>query len=418
MGELATELQRLRRDRGVSLGAAARRAGIAKSTLSAWEAAGRTPCIDEIESLLEALGVTADERLGALDLLEIPRGRRQVRLVADVRIPDVDQLAGGIVRAMRRRRGLTQAAAAQLLGIGQPTLSRWEGGRTHPSPAEVTTLCETLGGLPAEAEALRQGPHAWRRIGDALFPGTAGYHERLSAAAFNLVTSADVDLRSVRFACLVGGIAMDCARGREAPSLLALALSLQAAELIRTGEFDLAQSRLTDAVSAVGRGAVARQAPRVIPLQAELAARKGAMGIAAAVSMLAAHVNEITIPAVRSWVEADLARLSASQGDPVSVEMARRACGHAEDDGNVIDIWHRQMDLARVFLARGDPARAAQALEAAVSLPSATFRVRRLLLGAEVLRATGEPEGARFATDTAMELARSADVGYLIPAAH
>jgi len=55
-----------------------------------------------------------------------------------------------LVRAFRRTQRLTQQEAAQLLGVSQPTLSRWEAGRQVPdgrTRRRLRELMETLTGV-------------------------------------------------------------------------------------------------------------------------------------------------------------------------------------------------------------------------------------------------------------------------------
>ncbi len=55
-----------------------------------------------------------------------------------------------LVRAFRRTQRLTQQEAAQLLGVSQPTLSRWESGRQVPDSRtrrRLRELMETLTGV-------------------------------------------------------------------------------------------------------------------------------------------------------------------------------------------------------------------------------------------------------------------------------
>jgi HTH-type transcriptional regulator/antitoxin HipB len=51
---------------------------------------------------------------------------------------------GRALRDRRRARGLTQSAAAEQAGIGQPTLSNIERGVTHPSLETLLPLLAVL----------------------------------------------------------------------------------------------------------------------------------------------------------------------------------------------------------------------------------------------------------------------------------
>lgn len=55
----------------------------------------------------------------------------------------LDQLA-----ALRKKRGLTQAALAEKLGVEQPTIQRWEKGKREPELAQLVALAAALGVEP------------------------------------------------------------------------------------------------------------------------------------------------------------------------------------------------------------------------------------------------------------------------------
>ena len=48
------------------------------------------------------------------------------------------------IAAARRRNGLTQAQLAELVGVDQALVSRWESGRVKPSPESMQKLREVL----------------------------------------------------------------------------------------------------------------------------------------------------------------------------------------------------------------------------------------------------------------------------------
>lgn len=47
---------------------------------------------------------------------------------------------GQFIRELRLLRGLTQEQFAASLGVTYPTISRWENGRTKPSPLAIEKL--------------------------------------------------------------------------------------------------------------------------------------------------------------------------------------------------------------------------------------------------------------------------------------
>jgi len=64
-------------------------------------------------------------------------------------------LSSNEIRSLRERIGLTQAELAQLLGLGQNTLSRWEAGRNVQSVA-MDYLLRLVRDLPGTLDYLRK----------------------------------------------------------------------------------------------------------------------------------------------------------------------------------------------------------------------------------------------------------------------
>ena len=52
---------------------------------------------------------------------------------------------GARIRAARHRRGLTQRAVADALGINDRHVHAWEAGRRNPGPKHLAKLAEVLG---------------------------------------------------------------------------------------------------------------------------------------------------------------------------------------------------------------------------------------------------------------------------------
>ena len=51
---------------------------------------------------------------------------------------------GHLIHTKRRAAGLSQVELGKRIGRPQPTISRWEGGRTVPSPADQERLYRVL----------------------------------------------------------------------------------------------------------------------------------------------------------------------------------------------------------------------------------------------------------------------------------
>lgn len=51
---------------------------------------------------------------------------------------------GALLRAVRERRGLGQAAVRDAIGVSPGAYSRWENGEAGPGPEQLRALCLTL----------------------------------------------------------------------------------------------------------------------------------------------------------------------------------------------------------------------------------------------------------------------------------
>lgn len=155
--QLGTLLWELRTGRGWSQGQLAQRAGISKAALSRWESGARQPRVPELQAVLEALETTPAQRALAFAFIKAPRALRYLQAS-----PESDSLgpppaAGDLLRAMRQRRGWTQAQVAQRLGVGQNTVARWEAGERLPANEEMQALCFALEAHEEEFVALTTG---------------------------------------------------------------------------------------------------------------------------------------------------------------------------------------------------------------------------------------------------------------------
>ncbi len=166
----------LRRSRGLSLRRLAQSAGVSHDALGAWERGERLPRLPELEAALAALGVAPAERLRLIALLPVPRALRRARTTDAAETGRwagaAGPLPGGgdLLRAMRSRRGLTQAEAARAAGVGQGRLALWERSEDWPATERLHRLCFALGASAEETAALTGGHGAlpaWDEAEDA-----------------------------------------------------------------------------------------------------------------------------------------------------------------------------------------------------------------------------------------------------------
>jgi transcriptional regulator with XRE-family HTH domain len=157
---LGAYLRELRTSRQVALSRLAERAQISRTTLTRWEAGGSQPRLPELEAVLTALGTSAAERERTLALVQAPRAVRRLReetTTATLRgsLEDAAMPTGGdLLRAMRRRRGLSLEQVAARLRLTPGTVSRWEQGKTFPPLDRREALFDVLGAHPGERAAL------------------------------------------------------------------------------------------------------------------------------------------------------------------------------------------------------------------------------------------------------------------------
>lgn len=85
----------------------------------------------------------------ALTALARLMGQEEARLLATLRRRAVEPSCGGLRRA-RLRRGLTQRALAGRLGVGAPTVSHWETGRSRPARYRIEQMATVLGVVPTD----------------------------------------------------------------------------------------------------------------------------------------------------------------------------------------------------------------------------------------------------------------------------
>jgi transcriptional regulator with XRE-family HTH domain len=155
---LGARLREWRTAQGLGVSTLAARAGIARATLFSWESGAHQPRVPELSALLGALGATPGQREEVLALLDAPRALRAMRgsiAEADETLPATGQL----LRAMRRRKGLTLAQVAEGMQVRPSTVCRWEAGEIRVPEERRPALFDLLAARPEERKALAAGIH-------------------------------------------------------------------------------------------------------------------------------------------------------------------------------------------------------------------------------------------------------------------
>jgi transcriptional regulator with XRE-family HTH domain len=138
----------------------ARRAGIAKSSISVWENDLHQPRIPDLTAVLTTLGVGSHETHVALSRIHAPRAavHQRALLDADAAIEGGGETAptpGRLLRTIRERRGVSLRRLARSIGRTPTAIVQWETRGMRPSPGALAALLAYLEPEEAEAEWLR-----------------------------------------------------------------------------------------------------------------------------------------------------------------------------------------------------------------------------------------------------------------------
>jgi transcriptional regulator with XRE-family HTH domain len=341
-GNPGATLRELRLARGLSQSEAARRAAISPGALANWEAGRRMPRGAPLDRLLKVL--EAPKGLRAAILSAVDPAHARIVLAHDpigAPIP-----LGTMLRALRQRRGTTQAELAQALGVAQSTVASWEQGdgipdaETHQTAlyllgasAEEATASLSWGATPKDHEALGEligkVPHR------AAEPLLLAYEREL----WRLATEASEWERG-----LIGAISMRAKwnqlQGRFGE---VAALAGQAVRL----------TQVHGLTNTSGTGAFL--------VHAEMRLARGSSPLAIAREI---EAWEETLPTVveRAWTMGIRARALAMAGVSEASRIAETALQLVEGESST-EAWFRRIDLARVSLLLGDPESALTTLE-------------------------------------------------------
>ncbi len=120
------------------------RMGVSEETIRRWERAGSTPSEDRLARLIAVLAL---DDASFVSLAQQPVEPR-----------DELPLLARRLRDERRDRRITQAEAAQLLDVAQPTYAGWEVGRATPDGANLARVADFLGTSVAAVADLVDAP--------------------------------------------------------------------------------------------------------------------------------------------------------------------------------------------------------------------------------------------------------------------
>ncbi len=142
---LSERLGRLRLRHGLTVVKFARLLGVGRNRYCAWERGKQTPDGQDVESLkafLEKAESNPDWLAQAIE-------SGKAILPTETKTPAT---IGGHLFTERQKRGLTQAQAAQAIGVSHSAYARWETGTDTPDHRTLPKLIQFLGYLPKPPE--------------------------------------------------------------------------------------------------------------------------------------------------------------------------------------------------------------------------------------------------------------------------
>ncbi|GBC91161.1 MAG: helix-turn-helix domain-containing protein [Fimbriimonadales bacterium] len=166
-------IRQTRGRRGLSQHALAQRAHVSASTLNRWERELTRPSIPELEHVLHALGVSPEERLEALRLLDAPRALESLQQWTHQQPHPSGEpcppLLGDLLGVLRRRRGWSVSQLAATLQVSERSVRSWERSQTLPSEEHLHRLCYVLQASAEEVAFILTRP-LWLEPPDAQTP--------------------------------------------------------------------------------------------------------------------------------------------------------------------------------------------------------------------------------------------------------
>jgi len=420
----------LRCRRGLSLRGLGRRAGVSHDSLGAWERGERLPRLPELVAALTALGASPAERLCLITLVPAPRALSHARREEAGRggwASLAGPLPGGgdMLRAMRLRRGLTQAEAARAAGVSQGRLAEWERSGDWPDAGRLHALCLALGAHAEEVAALTSG--------FCLYGGAEGDPEGLDLPVWwehiQRAFRYDHPLRDLRLLALGARLWPHAAADERARPLLMAVYAYQTRRLTYAGrpaEAACYAARTLDLARA-GYGGGEQWAWAVIAMGVALRGSGVGGGEAAvrrrgkrAAGFLKTWEGTVRHPDNRAWLQSSLARSLWQAGEvDAAVDLGEKACRLALEAENPFEAPNCRQDLAVLLAAMGRFGPALTALEGARLLADCQedSQVLHLMLEAECRLGLGQRAEAHERAGEALDLSARPHLSSLCPSA-
>ena len=129
------------------------RVGIGKSSISEWESGKRSPDIDKIEDIANALNVSAAYLMGwesEPSATPLPR-------------MEENKSFGERLREKRKENNLTQKQLAEIIGVAKSTVAGYESGHSEPDMEKIVKI---MGALDVDANYLWQDAMKYKSYDD------------------------------------------------------------------------------------------------------------------------------------------------------------------------------------------------------------------------------------------------------------
>jgi transcriptional regulator with XRE-family HTH domain len=352
--KVGTLLWELRTTGGWSLAQLAQKARVSKSALSQWESGVRQPRVPELEATLNALGASPAQRVLVLARIEAPRAKRLLREPAVSARLGPPPAAGDLLRALRLRRGWTQAEVAIRVGVRQNTIARWESGERNPSSQEMQALCSALEAEEPELMVLLTGDFA------GVLEEMPGDEESLEEYLKTLLYKPNPHLEELYFIALERVLWQQAVQSETARLLLAQALAYHVHFLGNYGRWQEVHTLATRVLELTPRQET--EPDYVLRAALKLAAAAVYAGHRPApergLHLLQSYLPRSATPDYTAWMLSDMAKYTVLAGQPQrGVVLAREAVCVAEEETDM-----RRIDYSRLLVANGQPEEALRIL--------------------------------------------------------
>lgn len=397
----------------------AARARVNASTLSRWESGKYSPSVPELEAVLRALGATEAQHREMLGQINAPRALQALQGQEGIGVP----VGGDLLRAMRLRRGFTQAEVARSMGVKQGQVAKWEHSDAWPDANPLHALCHTLGAQPDEVTALTTGRFRWDAGRSLLSASRRTDSEEWLSQIDGLLFQNPYDLLDLTFLSVEVRLWEIREQQSFAFPLLAVAYAHHARSHLfhhkpaqaafwarRTLELAKQPATVADPRHA-GWGAA------VVASAAALASTQRRGDLRRAVALLEEWLPAVHNPAFRAWILSDLASYHARLNNAdAAIAISRGAIKEARSVGDG-EFLYRFRDHAQLLADLGRYKEALETLEESrvlITLNGDAF-VRHHLLEAECFIGVGSVTEASEAFFRAEARLHADQISYLTP---